>query len=66
MLDGLLGMACPVQHSMEVITCTTMASEALREIELCACCCTGQNAASALQVAELVVEALSYGVRLTP
>ncbi|CAK0785044.1 hypothetical protein CVIRNUC_008249 [Coccomyxa viridis] len=27
---------------------------------------TGQNVASALQVAELVVEALSYGVRLTP
>ncbi|CAL5229015.1 g12259 [Coccomyxa viridis] len=27
---------------------------------------TGQNSASALSVAELVVEALSYGVRLTP
>lgn len=29
-------------------------------------CCAGQNPASALPVAQLVVEALSYGVRLTP
>jgi hypothetical protein len=47
---------------MGIVSCGTVCCKA----EFLRCRYAGQNAASALQVAELVVEALSYGVRLTP
>lgn len=47
---------------MGIASCGTVSCKA----EFLLCRYAGQNAASALQVAELVVEALSYGVRLTP
>ena len=47
---------------MGIALCGTVSCKA----EFFRCRYAGQNAASALQVAELVVEALSYGVRLTP
>ena len=45
---------------------STLCSSCCAAVQLIGCLRAGQNVASALQVAELVVEALSYGVRLTP